>query len=345
MTICWIAVLTLSLMSVQTTWQSLPILVARTISSPREEVVESSGHHPLVQVQVQEQEDLVEDPKQMRNCTVSNVGLGRWTYEHLPSPRNSGVQFREAKVNTAQWTPLDCILPRDALTWTPKGVHECTFSKNISNVVIMGGSTSTYILTDFRYWLEGNTKRRANFHSKDRQGANNVSGLDLQPYRLKSAKPLDDSWQNFLQTEKYFQNTLVLVNSGLWDMRANDLEQYKLDVEQLAQNMSEYAKACPTNRVIWRASGTPSWERLDLKMNKARARERLLNPDNVFTYNTVAARAMRKYGIEIYGDTLIVLGRPEETRGEEDGLHPSTLLNLEIVKILLTVICAEDGHD
>ena len=300
--------------------------------SPHEVAVKTNNGEPVVQVQ----EQLVGD---LRNCTVSNVGLGRWTYEHLPSPRN-GVQFREAKVNTAQWTPLDCLLPRDALTWTPQGVHECTFSKNISSVVIMGGSTSTYMLTDFRYWLEGTQKKR-NFHSKDRQGANNVSGLDLQPYKLSSAKPVDANWQNFLLAEKYFSNTLVLVNSGLWDMRANDLEQYKVDVEQLAQNMSAYAKSCPTNRVIWRASGTPSWERLDLKMSKARARERLLNPDNVFTYNAVAARAMRKYGIEIYDDTLIVLGRPEETRGEEDGLHPSTLLNLEIMKILLTVICAE----
>lgn len=274
-----------------------------------------------------------------KNCTVSHVGLGRWTYEHIKK-KTGGFRFQEAKVETAQWTPLDCTLPHFA--WNPQGMQECALRRGIRSIAVLGGSTSAYLLADFINWLQNNgNAQQINFHSKKlRQGAN-VDGLDLQPYFQTSADPTVGSWEEFLQNAKHFRDTLVIFNSGLWDMRNNDLEQYKLNVEHLAQTMSEYARAHPTNRVIWRASGIPSWERLDLSKDRARAKERLLNPDNVFTYNAVAARAMSKYGIEVFDDTLIVLGRPEETRGETDGLHPSTHLNLQIMKILLSVICAE----
>ena len=67
-----------------------------------------------------------------------------------------------------------------------------------------------------------------------------------------------------------------------------------------------------------------------------------MNPDAVMVYNTVAAEAMSARGIEIFDDYFMVLGRPEETRGPNDGLHPSTHMNIELMRVLLSVICNED---
>ena len=52
---------------------------------------------------------------------------------------------------------------------------------------------------------------------------------------------------------------------------------------------------------------------------------------------------MEAHGIEIFDDSLMILGRPEETRTATDGLHPGTHMNNELMRLLLSVICSE-GH-
>ena len=57
-------------------------------------------------------------------------------------------------------------------------------------------------------------------------------------------------------------------------------------------------------------------------------------------YNEIACRIMKRYKIPTFDISHIILGRYTDinTRGSYDGLHPSTSLNLEIVRILLSVI-------
>lgn len=69
--------------------------------------------------------------------------------------------------------------------------------------------------------------------------------------------------------------------------------------------------------------------------------ERLMNPDSVWVYNAIAKDSMNAHGIEIFDNYFMVLGRPEETRGPSEGLHPSTHLNIELMRLLLSVICNE----
>ena len=79
---------------------------------------------------------------------------------------------------------------------------------------------------------------------------------------------------------------------------------------------------------------------MDVFYNYARYKERLLQIDNTLVYNEIACRIMRSYNIPIFDISMIVLGRYSDinTRGSYDGLHPSTSLNLEIVRILLSVL-------
>ena len=241
------------------------------------------------------------------NCSLQDVGLGRWTYESRAAKDNvTGFEFREVDVCTARWTPLGCVVP--SFTWNPQSVDRCTSSMRINKIVVMGGSTSEYLLTDFKNWLNGT--RRENKHTKDRTGGvvsfRSGRSLELKVEHQSSANPRIGGWPAFFQT--FHNHTLVLFNSVLWDMRDGDLERYTLEVEGLAKQMGEYKQAHPTNRIIWRASGTPSWERLDVTEGRFRQRERLLNPDSVFVYNTIAARSMQRHGIEVFDDALIALG-------------------------------------
>jgi len=267
-------------------------------------------------------------------CTLENVGLGRWTYEHIATSAKNNFAFNEAIVSTAEWTPLHCLLPE--LDWRPEPVRSCFAEKKIRNVIIMGGSTSTYMAMDFLHWMKGKYDT-VDFHSKMRNGGAVDSGLTITGIHKKEANP--GAYQSFLQESKFFEDTLVLFNSGLWDMRMNDLGQYAQDVGDLADAFAWYKEEHPSNHVIWRSSGTPNWDRLDIEVDGARARERLLNPDAVLVYNAVASESMQSRGIEVFDDAAMVLGRPEETRGPTDGLHPSSHMNTELMKILLSVFC------
>ena len=170
-----------------------------------------------------------------RKCSLNNVGLGRWTYEHTGA---LGKIFNEAIIPTAQWTPLDCIL--SPLEWSARAVEQCAAAKGISNILTMGGSTSAYILTDFKNWLTGS--RKNNLHTKNRTGGV-VRSLHLWHMHQSSADPNAGLWAEFLNQNA--SNTLVLFNSGLWDMRrprenpgagrAADIERYAKEVESLAR--------------------------------------------------------------------------------------------------------------
>ena len=120
----------------------------------------------------------------------------------------------------------------------------------INKIVVMGGSTSEYLLTDFKNWLNGT--RRENKHTKDRTGGvvsfRSGRSLELKVEHQSSANPRIRGWPAFFQTSH--NHTLVLFNSVLWDMRDGDLERYTLDVESLAKQMGEFKQAHPTNRII-----------------------------------------------------------------------------------------------
>ncbi|EJK66090.1 hypothetical protein THAOC_13003 [Thalassiosira oceanica] len=275
-------------------------------------------------------------------CGLHNVGTGRWTYEHHPALEGN-FPFKEADPSTAQWTPLACTLPD--LDWRPSEVVRCAEGRGIRSIVLLGGSTSAYIIEDFKHWLEQDdgdglsTPELVNFHGKNRGNNALVRGLQLQAIHMSSARA--GAWNRFFDDPRFFENTLVIFNSVLWDMRANDLPGYMANVNGLADAFRKYKSDHPTNRVVWRSSGTPNWNRLDVDKGQARARERLLNPDAVMVYNMVAAEAMSSRGIDVFDDYFMVLGRPEETRGEMDGLHPSTALNVELMRLLLSVVCNE----
>ncbi|EJK49738.1 hypothetical protein THAOC_31351 [Thalassiosira oceanica] len=285
-------------------------------------------------------------------CGLHNVGTGRWTYEHHPASaggrirdgrRVGGFPFSEADPSTARWTPLACSLPD--LDWRPSEVVRCAERRGIRSIVLMGGSTSGYILKDFQHWMARDDEdgpippELVNYHDKGRWAAAEVRGLQLEFMHMSSAEPAQ--WSRFVDEPRFFENTLVVFNSVLWDMRGNELPGYKANVNGLADAFRQYKSDHPTNRVVWRSSGTPNWNRLDVGKDQARARERLMNPDAVMVYNLVAAEAMSSRGIDIFDDYLMVAGRPEETRGANDGLHPSTALNVELMRLLLSVICNE----
>ena len=285
-------------------------------------------------------------------CGLHNVGTGRWLYEHRPAVAGSrmrngrmtrGLPFSEADPSTARWAPLTCSLPD--LDWRPSEVARCAERRGIKSILLLGGSTSGYIVKDFQHWMERDDEdgpipaNLVNYHDKGTWVEATVRGLTLKFYYKISADPT--LWADFLDDARFFENTLVVFNSGIWDMRRNNLQDYTTYVNSLADTFRQYKADHPTNRVVWRSSGTPNWNRLDVSKENARARERLMNPDNVMVYNLVAAEAMAGRGIEIFDDYLMVLGRPEETRGAADGLHPSTALNVELMRLLLSVICNE----
>ena len=284
-------------------------------------------------------------------CGLHNVGTGRWTYEHHPAKagvrmrngrRTGGFPFSEADPSTARWTPLGCALPD--LDWRPSEVVRCAEGRGIRSIVLLGGSTSGYILKDFEAWMarddEDGPIPPGLVDYPDKGGtwvSKTVRGLQLEFLHMTSAEPAQ--WSRFLDDPRFFEDTLVVFNSGLWDMRGNDLPGYRANVNGLADAFARYKSEHPTNRVVWRSTGTPNWNRLDVGKEQARARERLMNPDSVMMHNLVAAEAMSRRGIDIFDDYLMVAGRPEETRGAADGLHPSTALNVELMRLLLSVIC------
>jgi len=278
-------------------------------------------------------------------CTFDGIGIGRWTYEHENAA--DGFSIR-AKPETAEWSPLSCRI-NDAFklqNYSPETVFQCTAEHNIKSIITLGGSTSNYIIHDFSSWLEHDgsiPEDKVNDHTKLRGGphlkqdAANARGLSLETILCKEANP--KGFSQFLNDERFYENSLIIFNSGLWDMRANDIEKYERDVHELAEVFAQYKIDHPTSRVIWRASGTPNWDRL-ANQNDPRAHEKLLAGDNVAIYNLIATRAMDLNGIEVFDDSLMILGRPEETRTETDGLHPGTHMNNELMRVLLSVICS-----
>jgi hypothetical protein len=135
-------------------------------------------------------------------------------------------------------------------------------------------------------------------------------------------------------------------NSGLWDMRNNDPDEYVRQAEELAALMRAHADKFPRHRMIWRATFPTHWNRLDNNdgdienANGGRAQEMLLNADNVRLYNSIGANAMRRHQIEIFDPYFIGAGRPDLTRSTRDGLHAAPALSTEIMLVFMSVVCA-----
>ena len=151
-------------------------------------------------------------------CNVQDIGLGRWIYQHHDAAVST-FKFKEADPASATWAPLRCFVPH--LEWHPSSVLECAAVKNINKIVILGGSTSRYILGDFKNWLEmgDNNKNlsnnlQTNTHSKEQISAS-IMGNQLYLEAIQQTLCADPSgcllnccWSEFLQNPKFYENTL-----------------------------------------------------------------------------------------------------------------------------------------
>ena len=63
-----------------------------------------------------------------------------------------------------------------------------------------------------------------------------------------------------------------------------------------------------------------------------------LNADRMLLYNDVAIRALKRADIPVLDVARVSIGRPEESRGPQDGLHASTKWNIEMMRIFLSVL-------
>merc|ERR1712216_750741 len=152
-------------------------------------------------------------------CNLHNIGIGRWVYQHHDNayvqpmcPPDAGPKakcqrgegsrfaFKEADPETATWAPLRCSVPD--FQWHPNNVLQCAAMKNINKIVILGGSTSRYIMGDFKKWMKGDIQTGGgNIHTKEQTSAAVSDQLYLEAMQETSADPR--GWAKFLKDRKF----------------------------------------------------------------------------------------------------------------------------------------------
>ena len=111
---------------------------------------------------------------------------------HDEVKKNKDFSYLKADVSIATWTLLQCTMPQTFLgeSWSPKNLLQCTNERGLKSIAILGGSTSSFIMTDLTGWVESGTGKlsseQVDVHTKERgsqfqdQTKTNKAGLFLE---------------------------------------------------------------------------------------------------------------------------------------------------------------------